>query len=212
MSNDTITLATDFEVVDSQGNKNKVKRLYVYAESYCPDVFAEFEKPAYYESRNSGLYDGVVIYAEDEAIKDQLNAKLVELGYNGPKIGRAEYGMQSEYVTVLEPGKEIDPLLEKLGWKNLNEEEDEEGKALFKHQREDVVVEAYTPKYWVVKWKNDNDVMLTTARKSMHAAIEAYCAEYAKEYDVLEALDLYYGDPSLEVVLVELNTLITVEH
>lgn len=70
----------------------------------------------------------------------------------------------------------------------------------------------HLPKYWVVKVKGHSDVMISTASKSLDGAIEKYANQYAKEYRIDAGSHLYYNDPTLEVVLVELNTLQTVEN
>ena len=72
------------------------------------------------------------------------------------------------------------------------------------------VQQTHTPKYWVVNDANDCDVMMSTMRKSRGESIKAY-VEGLKRTPLLTDLDeedvaaLYYDNPNLECVLVEIK-------
>ena len=66
----------------------------------------------------------------------------------------------------------------------------------------------FTPKYWVVKGKDEDDVLLHTARKSKQDSIKAYIYDLGKHLpmyskDKLDAL--YYENDKLECILIEIR-------
>lgn len=64
-----------------------------------------------------------------------------------------------------------------------------------------------TPKYWVVKVKGDDDVLLNTARKSKQGSIRAYIYDLSKKlpmYSEDKLEELYYENDKIECVLIEI--------
>lgn len=68
--------------------------------------------------------------------------------------------------------------------------------------------QTHTPKYWVVNDSNDCDVMMSTMRKSRGDSIKAYVEMLKLTLTHLEeeaVAALYYDNPNLECVLVEIK-------
>lgn len=81
-------------------------------DGYAPDLTIDFKQVTFDDLDRHPCEDGVFI--------NSVNLYLKNAGYKGPKIDRAELGMQSKSRVVLEGGRQFKEWLTTLGWKDLD--------------------------------------------------------------------------------------------
>jgi len=83
---------------------------YIEQRSYLPDVYVQLRQPM------QGPH-----LAADPVFLRALNEHLAALGYEGPELDRAEWGMQEDTCVVLEPSKEFRSFAKSKGWLDASE-------------------------------------------------------------------------------------------
>lgn len=83
---------------------------YVEQRSYLPDVYVQLRQPM------QGPH-----LAADPVFLRAFNERLAELGYDGPELDRAEWGMQEDTCVVLEPSQAFRSFAKSKGWLDASE-------------------------------------------------------------------------------------------
>lgn len=104
ISPDAIELCGACSLPSEQGPVS-VLCVYIEKRSYIPDVYVQV---------NHAM--GGHHLAGDVVFLRAVSQLLRELGYEGPELDRAEWGMQEDTCVVLEPGKEFRPFAHDKGW------------------------------------------------------------------------------------------------
>lgn len=109
ISPDAIELFGACTLPSEQGDVQVVSG-YIEQRSYLPDVYVQLRQPM------QGPH-----LAADPVFLRALNERLAELGYEGPELDRAEWGMQEDTCVVLEPVNEFRPFAKSKGWLDARE-------------------------------------------------------------------------------------------
>jgi hypothetical protein len=99
-----------FQLRSSTGRLIAVRQFSFERVSYCLDIRFDHEYP-----RGSDSLRGSAL-CQDPVYLTGLNDLLVRLGYEGPKVGRAEMGMQGFDHVVLEASHAFDVFAAQQGW------------------------------------------------------------------------------------------------
>lgn len=111
-----IVLFENVDFIATGGKFWRIKRATMARKDSCGDLFLyAVQHNPHNNLENEHAFAGDL--AEDPLAIAAVNKKLVELGYSGPRLGRAELGMQRENSFVMEsPAEFLQFAHERFGW------------------------------------------------------------------------------------------------
>lgn len=102
------------QVVDRNDNTWSVQ-LQMAKSDYCADIECHFTPVS--AGAKEADEDEDAYLSDDPQVLERLNKMLADRGYRGPKLSRAESGMQADRLVVLEPDREFQQFaIDELGW------------------------------------------------------------------------------------------------